>query len=284
MRSILDSIHSFDFAFTLHLMRSILAITNELSQALQRKDQDIVNAMTLVKVSKQRLQLFRDEEVSLFCTKHHIVILDMDDMFAILGRPRRRVEQMTNLHHYQVELFYSVIDMQLQELITRFNKVTTELLLCMACLNPSDSFSAFDKHKLIRFAQFYESNFSSVELMVLDDQLETYIIDMRSCNDCFELKEIGDLAKKLVDQKKHIVYPLVYKLMKFALILPVATATVERVFSAMKVVKNQLRNCMRYKWMNDCLVTYIEKDIFDTIDNEKIIKRFQNMKNRRGQL
>ncbi|GAV79922.1 LOW QUALITY PROTEIN: Dimer_Tnp_hAT domain-containing protein, partial [Cephalotus follicularis] len=171
-------------------------------------------------------------------------------------------------------------DMQLQELNTRFNEVNTELLLCMACLNPSDSFSAFDKNKLIRFAQFYESGFSQ-ELMVLDDQLETYIIDIHSCNDCFELKGIGDLAKKLVDQKKDIVYPLVYKLMKFALILPVATATVERVFSAMKIVKNRLRNRMGDEWMNDCLVTYIENDIFDTIDNEKIIKRFQNMKTRR---
>ena len=36
--------------------------------------------------------------------------------------------------------------------------------------------------------------------------------------------------------------------------------------------------------MNDCLVTYIEKDIFKTIECEEIMQRFQNMKNRRGQL
>ncbi|GAV91466.1 DUF4371 domain-containing protein [Cephalotus follicularis] len=36
--------------------------------------------------------------------------------------------------------------------------------------------------------------------------------------------------------------------------------------------------------MNNCLVTYIENDIFDNIDNEKIVQRFQNMKIRRGQL
>ena len=48
----LDSIQSFDFAFNLYLMKNILKITNELSLALQRQDQDIVNAMTLVKVAK----------------------------------------------------------------------------------------------------------------------------------------------------------------------------------------------------------------------------------------
>jgi hypothetical protein len=38
------------------------------------------------------------------------------------------------------------------------------------------------------------------------------------------------------------------------------------------------------KWMNDSLVVYIEKNIFDKIDNEVIIKRFQNIKTLREQL
>jgi hypothetical protein len=39
---------------------------------------------------------------------------------------------------------------------------------------------------------------------------------------------------------------------------------------------------MRDKWMNSSLVVYIEKYIFDQIDNEVIIKWFQNMKTRKG--
>ena len=37
-------------------------------------------------------------------------------------------------------------------------------------------------------------------------------------------------------------------------------------------------------WMNDCLVIDIEKDVFNKINNELIIQRFQNMKSCRGQL
>jgi hypothetical protein len=37
---------------------------------------------------------------------------------------------------------------------------------------------------------------------------------------------------------------LVYQLLKLAMILPVATATVERSFSTMKIVKTRLRNQM----------------------------------------
>ncbi|XP_027103007.2 uncharacterized protein [Coffea arabica] len=116
----LNSLQSFEFAFILHLMKKIMGITNALSEALQRKDQDIVNVMGLVKVSKQQLQATREhgwdfllDEICLFCKKHKIIILKMDEIFITSGRSRRKVQQITNLHHYQVELFCAVTDLQL---------------------------------------------------------------------------------------------------------------------------------------------------------------------------
>ena len=84
----------------------------------------------------------------------------------------------------------------------------------------------------------------------------------------------------MIETKKNISYPLVYSLVTLALILLVATTTVERAFSTMNIIKNQLRNQIGDQWMNDCLVTYIEKDIFKTIKCEEIMQRFQNIKNR----
>ncbi|KAG5570205.1 hypothetical protein H5410_059971 [Solanum commersonii] len=52
---------TFEIAFILHLMRDILAITNELNESLQKKEQDIANAILLVKVVKKRLQDLRNE-------------------------------------------------------------------------------------------------------------------------------------------------------------------------------------------------------------------------------
>ena len=135
----------------------------------------MVNAMDFVKVFKQRLQVIKDDkwislliEVSSFCTTHDISILNMDDIFVVSGMPRRNTQQNTNLHHYHVELFYTVIDMQLQELNNRFPKVNTDLLLCTACLNPSNSFVAFDKEKLICLTKFYPSNFLGIDILALD--------------------------------------------------------------------------------------------------------------------
>jgi hypothetical protein len=177
-----------------------------------------------------------------------------------------------------------VIDLQLQELHNRFNEANTELLLCLACLSPNHSFATFDKTKLIRLAQLYPYDFSVAELRVLENQLQTYIDDMRTSIKFTKLKGIADLAKRLVETSKHEVYPLVYMLITLALTLPVATASVERAFSAMNIVKNQMRNRMGDQWLNDCLIVYLEKDIFNAIDNEPIIIRFQNMTSCRGQI
>jgi hypothetical protein len=49
---------------------------------------------------------------------------------------------------------------------------------------------------------------------------------------------------------------------------------VERVFSAMNLVKGTLCNKMSDQWLNDRLVTYIERDIFVTIDKDIILAHF----------
>ena len=134
---------------------------------------------------------------------------------------------------------------------------------------------------MTHLAKFYPSDFSETDVLALDNQLQTYIVDMRSNDEFLELKGIGDLARKMVETNKDVIYPLVYLLVKLVLTLPVATATVERSFSAMKYIKNELRNQMGDQWLNDCLTVYIEKDITRRIDNESIMQRFQNMKPRR---
>ncbi|CAL1403229.1 unnamed protein product [Linum trigynum] len=289
--AMLTLIQTFEFAFILRMMTKVLAITNELSLALQRKDQDIVNAMTLVRTAKSRLQDMRDKgwdpllnEVLSFYNKECLPISDMNDTYVPLGRSRRNAQRITNLHNFQVELFYTVVDMQLQELNSRFDEVNTELLCCVACLTPDNSFSAFKKQMLLKLATFYPRDFSDVDISCLDDQLDTYIYDMMSNEDFRELKGIADLSKKMVKTNKHRSYPLVYMLVKLALILPVATSSVERAFSAMSYIKNKLRNRIGDAWMNDCLVGYIERDILDGLDKESILEYFQNMKTRRGSL
>ena len=122
----------------------------------------------------------------------------MDETFVVSGRSQRNTQQKTNLHHYRVELFYTAINMQLQELNNRFSEANTNLLLCMACLNPSNSFVVFDKEKFIRLTKFYASDFLGIDILALDSQLQNYIFDMRSNNFFLKLQGVSELTEKLM--------------------------------------------------------------------------------------
>ncbi|KAH0746043.1 hypothetical protein KY285_007700 [Solanum tuberosum] len=275
---------TFEIAFILHLIRDILAITNELNESLQKKEQDIANAILLVKVVKKRLQDLMNEgwdslveNVSAFCVKYDILIPNFDEFYVNFGRSRRKVAEYTISHHYRVEVFFKIIDWQLQELNDHFNEVRTDLLIGLACLNPVDSFSSFDIKNILRMAELYPDDFGENVMVTLRNQLENYIVDVRDVDKRFSnLKGLGDLSEMLVKVKKHLNYPLVFRLIKFALLLPVAIATVERAFSAMKLIKSELRNRMDDDFLSSCMVPYVEKKIFNTISDESIMNRFKN--------
>lgn len=59
-QSITHLLKSFDFVIA-HLMVAIFGIKNEMNVALQKHDQDTVNAMTMIDITKTGLQKMRDE-------------------------------------------------------------------------------------------------------------------------------------------------------------------------------------------------------------------------------
>ena len=110
--SLIEKMESFHFIFILHLMIKVLGITNDLSNALQQKDQNIINAMNLIETLKELLQQLREDgwdallqQVTAFCTKMHILLPDMEDHMPIRGRSRRAGQVVTYYHHYHNEIF-----------------------------------------------------------------------------------------------------------------------------------------------------------------------------------
>ncbi|XP_010484790.1 PREDICTED: uncharacterized protein LOC104763070 [Camelina sativa] len=159
--------------------------------ALQQRDQDILNAMSMVKSTKGQLQNLRDdgwdafmEKVLSFSEKNNTEMLNMAGNF-VNSRMPRKITNKSNLHHYKVNCFYTVLDMQLLEFNDRFNEQ--------------------------------------------DDRFTT-------------LKSLRDLAQVMVETRKHLSHLLIYRLVKLSLILPVATSSNKRCFSAMNIVKTTARN------------------------------------------
>ena len=80
--------------------------------------------------------------------------------------------------------------------------------------------------------------------VALRHQLKNYVTNVRSDPKLAKFKGLLDLCAKLVETNKCNTFVMVYKLLKLALLLSVATASVEHIFSAMKIVKSNLCNKM----------------------------------------
>ncbi|XP_075086113.1 uncharacterized protein LOC107805531 [Nicotiana tabacum] len=156
-KSLVNDIRSFEFVHMMHLMLKLLAIINDLNIALQRKDQDIVNAMKLVGFAKRQLQVMREfkwesliDNASSFCSKHDIVIPEMDK----------------NYH-----------------LGNHFDAVNSNLLLGIASLSPDNSFANYDKDRIMKLATLYPHEFSGSKLEDLSYELDNYILFVKEDND-----------------------------------------------------------------------------------------------------
>jgi hypothetical protein len=247
--------------------------------------------MQLIHDVKSRLNTLREsgwddlfEEAKQFCAAKSIPVPDMSAEIPVRGRSRRDGLTVTNLHHYRAEIFYVLVDKICAEMNHRFSEATTEVLLCFSCLDPSNSFSKFDVNKLARLAEIYDADFSDHDRGIIREQLETYVLQVRRHAAFANCTDIESLATKMIATEKHLVFPLVYKLIELALLVPVSTATVERLFSAMKIIKSKLRNKIADDWFNNLMVCYVERELFRSLEEAIILRRFQNLKTRKMQL
>ncbi|KAM3193532.1 hypothetical protein ACQJBY_070269 [Aegilops geniculata] len=288
---LLVQMECFQFVFIMIFLINLLNIRNMLSQALQRKNQDVVEAMRLILDVKEALKTMRDngyeplcEQAKNFCEEHGIDVPNMDDLVGAMGQSARSKNKVTRDHYFKVSIFNVVIDATLTEMNHRFNEVNTELVDCMSCLNPANNFSKFNDEKLIRLAEIYVEDFTQSERLLLRYELPTFLTNIRRSEEFNGCSYISTLARLMVQTMKYRTFQLVYRLIELTLILPVATSSVERIFSAMKVIKTDLRNKISDDWLNDLMVCYCEKRIFKSIPDDQIMIRFQKKKNRKGHL
>jgi hypothetical protein len=186
------------------------------------------------------------------------------------GRSRLDGNLITQEHHCRVDTFYAALDAIITELDHRFNEASSELLICIACLDPRDSFSRFDIEKIARLTEIYDQDFSIVDHSMIRDQLETFILHVRRVDDFIACHDLESFVIKMVESEKHLAFSLVYRIIELALLLLVATSSVERAFSAMNIIKTHLRNRMKDEWLNDLILCYIKKEIFRQLDYDKI--------------
>ncbi|KAL6499204.1 hypothetical protein OROHE_026232 [Orobanche hederae] len=112
-------------------------------------------------------------------------------------------------------------------------------------------------------------------------QLQHYEIDVVQHADYKKLTSTAELCQWLVRTRREITFDLIYRVISLLLTLHVSTATTERSFSAMNILKIRIRSKMEDEFLNDSLVLYIERELAEKITLDEIIEDFKAAKDRR---
>ena len=164
-----------------------------------------------------------------------------------------------------------------------FSEKIVELLEHSSALDPRDGYISFNSDSILKLAKkYYYLDFTQQELDTLEFQLKHFELDVKNHPKLGKSSSIADLCQGLAYTGKASHYYLVDRLIRLVLTLPVSTASVERAFSAMKIVKSKLRNKMGDEFLSDNLVLYIEKEIADTFSLDSVLDDFNDTGKRRA--
>lgn len=177
------------------------------------------------------------------------------------------------------------IDTQVDALCDRFPDNAIELLILSSALDPKEDYKSFNIDNVCKLAEkFYPNDFTVEERDALRLELEIFEVDKQFNVNLQNMSTISELCQKFTETGKSEVYYLIDRLLRLVLTLPVSTATTERAFSAMKIVKTRLRNKMTDQYLADYLAVYIERQIAKSFSKDSILEHWHAAGNRRVQI
>ena len=154
-----------------------------------------------------------------------------------------------------------------------FDKATCSVLKSFSALHPQKLLND-NSSSIAQLGEFYKGDLDSASLMA-EFELFRRHSEFRAC------KSILEVLQVLNQRQLTHAYPNVTCLYKLCLTLPVTTATTERSFSKLKLVKTALRSTMIEERLSALLLLSLERDLTDQVNFDNVIDAFALSRPRR---
>ena len=178
------------------------------------------------------------------------------------------------MHDKEKRLYFETLDHFISEFNRRFtqNEALVEAIQAFDC--QSEHF--MDLTRVTQFAQLYSQ---LIDHTLLSSQCETgksfLELEMQDEED----KDITVVLKKL--SKREIAFSQLIKLFKIAATIPVSTASNERFFSVLKIVKTYLRTTMGDDRLCYLMLIAVEPTLVKSLDTDTLVNDFACLRPRR---
>ena len=290
-RGLLHQVKSISFLISLVSFDQILSSTKHLSDQLQSSHVDLATAVDLVKSTRSALQEYRTDEKWDKVFKYVIDLADMHDIATESHARKRKPPQhlddsvvfestgsreptSTSVSNtLKITFYFPTLDTFLAELNNRFDDKNLSIMTGIQACHPK-CHNFLDIVALQVLIDVYELDGSNL--------LSEVNVAKRTLSGK-GLETTNDVFSTLMPLKD--AFPTLLKVVRIALTIAVSTATCERSFSTLKLVKSYLRSTMGEQRLADLASISIEKEISNTIIIDEVINEFVAIdKNRRIQL
>lgn len=95
------------------------------------------------------------------------------------------------------------------------------------------------------------------------------------------IRDANQMIQYIITNELKDIYPNVYIAIRIMLTMPVSTASAERSFSKLKIIKNYLRNSMKQDRLSALAILSIEADLAAKINYRSLLEDFSKAKSRR---
>ncbi|XP_025192026.1 zinc finger MYM-type protein 1-like [Melanaphis sacchari] len=322
-KNLISVITSFQFVLVLVLMRKIFSISTEVSNYLQSKSIDFMQAIKMVNVAKNRLKMVRTDEgcteiintAKEFATKNNLLQCDFKVIRArkkkiMPGELSRDEVLCSPADLFRCDVCFKVLDAIITSIDIRFND-SQEILKDLSLLTSERMLSIKTKKQLPDNAFQQLSNWININTTKLQCE---YLTFSNSLNDLFNdtnptytskpvnkesegTDQPPDISSEISDESeieeastanmscldilgllsRHnliAAFPNLYLAYKALCIIPASSASAERSFSKVKIVKTRLRSSIGQNRLESLLILSSEKDI--EIDRDEAINIFAN--------
>ena len=260
------SIQTSEFIVSMVVLESVLAITLTLSKSLQSPRIDLIQALGHIRGIQDQLRSKRDDaDVSFGHVWEQAKIL-ADAAAVVLATPRQAARQShranipanTPEEYFRRTIYVPFLDSILQEFANRFEGQSGAVSHLVSVV-PShiDSYSFKDLLPAVEvYSQFVASQ---VELSA---EFDMWKQKWQSVNVC-------DRPATAVDTLpvcSHDFFPNIHTLLVITATLPVTTATAERTFSSLRLLKSYVRTTMGPDRLAGLTLLYLHRDVSVTVD------------------
>ncbi|KAL4112057.1 hypothetical protein QTP88_015905 [Uroleucon formosanum] len=285
---VINELNSYEFVISLVIWYEILVEVNVVSKSLQSINMHLEVSISMLKGLIQFFEKYRNSGFHSAKITANKISEDLD-----INKEFKKTRKRVKKSHFSYEgPDNSIEDAELKFKYDFFNAVIDQALNSM-----NERFLQFNTFNN-NFGFLYEigqlKNMNNEDLMKNCKDLQNILSDGDSKDiDSIELYEELTILRNIIDDSKTALqilsllkkmmgsFPNTYIALRIILTIPVTSATAERSFSKLKIIKNYLRNTISQDKLSKLALISIENKIAESLDYNDIIDIFASQKARK---